>query len=278
MKTNTGIYKIINIENKKVYVGSSVNLKSRKYEHYRNLKNNKHCNTYLQRAYNKYGKDNFKWEVLEYVEYNEDKSMLKKNLLEREQHWINFLDVCDRKKGYNILTNAGSNLGMKVSEETKNKMRVFMSGNKYSLGNILSEDTKRMISENHSRHNIKRVVNLTTGNIFDSITDASRYYGISENHISSVCKGKRQTTGGYKWAYVTDSGSINKTPDVCFEHKGRMEATKVSEIRNSTLSSEELAIKYEVHKITIDRIRGNKTWKNGKDYKLKELMADELSR
>ena len=49
MKTNCGVYQITNLVNKKVYTGSSENLKSRKYIHYNYLKNNKHENDYFKR-------------------------------------------------------------------------------------------------------------------------------------------------------------------------------------------------------------------------------------
>ena len=62
---NKGIYKIINILNQKYYVGSSINLEERKQKHFRTLRRNKHVNDYLQNAWNKYGEENFKWEIVE---------------------------------------------------------------------------------------------------------------------------------------------------------------------------------------------------------------------
>jgi group I intron endonuclease len=60
-----GIYKILNIKNNKVYVGSSINLSNREYKHFWMLTNNSHDNLYLQNSFNKFGKDFFKFEVLE---------------------------------------------------------------------------------------------------------------------------------------------------------------------------------------------------------------------
>ena len=53
----SGIYQIRNLVNGKIYVGSSVNLETRKTPHYWELENNRHNNQHLQRAYNKYGLD-----------------------------------------------------------------------------------------------------------------------------------------------------------------------------------------------------------------------------
>lgn len=60
-----GIYKITNIINNKYYVGSSLDLMSRKANHFRKLKTNRHHCAHLQNAWNKYGEENFKWEVIE---------------------------------------------------------------------------------------------------------------------------------------------------------------------------------------------------------------------
>lgn len=41
-------------------------------------------------------------------------------------------------------------------------------------------------------------------NRFESIADASRYLNISEGNISSVCSGRTQKTGGFRWMYKED--------------------------------------------------------------------------
>ena len=168
--TNCGVYKIVNtLPNEcdgicKVYVGSSVNLKSRKYEHFRLLKNNKHCNKHLQRAYNKFGAKYFIFEVIEYLDSNLDRALLRAELLKKEQSWMNSLKVCEEegKYGYNFLPTAGSPLGTKrdspsketrerigraqrgkiVSEDTRKKLGASKKGNKYWLGKNHSEESK----------------------------------------------------------------------------------------------------------------------------------------
>jgi group I intron endonuclease len=76
----TGIYGIRNTINQKLYIGSSKNIDNRVYNHFSNLKNNNHKNKHLQAAYNKYGKDVFKIEILE--------SCTREVLLQREQYYI----------------------------------------------------------------------------------------------------------------------------------------------------------------------------------------------
>ncbi len=60
----SGIYIIRNIVNGKCYIGSSKNCYTRKRKHFSELDRNNHRNSHLQRAHNKYGKDNFTFEVL----------------------------------------------------------------------------------------------------------------------------------------------------------------------------------------------------------------------
>lgn len=62
----SGIYKIENILNGDFYVGSSIDVYKRYYQHRTLLKRNKHWSTHLQNSWNKYGADNFVFTVLEY--------------------------------------------------------------------------------------------------------------------------------------------------------------------------------------------------------------------
>ena len=64
---SSGIYKIANQVTGDFYIGSAIDLSSRKYNHWLSLKKQKHHNLYLQRAFNKYGKDFFKFEIIEHV-------------------------------------------------------------------------------------------------------------------------------------------------------------------------------------------------------------------
>ena len=53
------IYHIINTVNNKRYIGQTINFQVRKNTHLRNLRDNKHHSLKLQRAWNKYGEENF---------------------------------------------------------------------------------------------------------------------------------------------------------------------------------------------------------------------------
>jgi len=84
-----GIYKITNNINNKVYIGQSINIEQR-------WKNHKHFekereNYPLYKAFQKYGINNFSFEIIEECEPEE--------LNEKEEYWINYYDSYDN--GYN---------------------------------------------------------------------------------------------------------------------------------------------------------------------------------
>lgn len=79
-----GIYKIINVKNKKFYIGSSINIEKRKYHHINSLRKDKHFNRHLQRAFNKYGEEWFEFSIIE-------KEVELDKLTEREQYYIDTL-------------------------------------------------------------------------------------------------------------------------------------------------------------------------------------------
>lgn len=60
----SGVYRIINTKNGKFYIGSSNNLSRRKREHFHTLRNGTNHSLILQKAFNKYGESNFKFEIL----------------------------------------------------------------------------------------------------------------------------------------------------------------------------------------------------------------------
>lgn len=110
-----GIYKITNITNNKSYIGSSVNIKSRWRQHKSCLRKGTHHCIGLQRAWNKYGENNFEFSILEIVE---DKTLI----LHRETFYINQFKSANGRDGYNSLPIAGSPLGTKPSDATRQKM------------------------------------------------------------------------------------------------------------------------------------------------------------
>lgn len=128
----SGVYKITNISNKKIYIGSSKRLGSRWSGHKHKLRLNQHHCRHLQFSWNKYGESSFIFEVLEYCE------PIREILLTVEQKYLDLL-----LPEYNSYTIAGSNKGNKLSEEHKLKISL---GNK---GKIMSEESRKRMSLSH---------------------------------------------------------------------------------------------------------------------------------
>jgi group I intron endonuclease len=120
MKTyeNAGIYKIENLVNGKIYIGSSVDIKNRWRQHLGYFRSGKHGNLHFQRAWDKYGEENFKFDIMEKC----DSSILS----EREQFYIDFFDAC--RSGYNISPTAGNNCGIIFSEQARRNMALAQIG------------------------------------------------------------------------------------------------------------------------------------------------------
>ena len=81
----SGIYQIRNLVNNKIYIGSTVDIKTRWRTHKNNLRRNlDRPNKYLQNSWNKHGENNFIFELIEEVGDREI-------LLTREQHYLDKL-------------------------------------------------------------------------------------------------------------------------------------------------------------------------------------------
>ncbi len=147
----SGIYKIRNIINGKLYIGSAAKISIRLIRHKCDLNKKRHDNILLQRAWNKYGSDAFEFKIIEVII-----EPTKQKLIEREQFWIDWLK-CVAPNGYNLRPIANNMLGFKHSEETKRKMSFVQKGRivskearaKTSLANKgfkHTEETKKKMS------------------------------------------------------------------------------------------------------------------------------------
>jgi group I intron endonuclease len=152
-----GIYTIFNNISRKIYVGSSINIKARWDIHRKHLRTGVHGNHYLQRSFDKYGEEAFEFYIQEVVDC-EDRD---DTLYAREQYWLDFYrEFLGRKSVYNAGDIAKSpNRGRHPSEETLEKQRealhnrVWTDEAKANLsralkGRIISEDHKKKIGIN----------------------------------------------------------------------------------------------------------------------------------
>lgn len=193
MNKVSGIYLITNIIENKNYVGRSVNCFERFSKHKSLLRKNIHHNQHLQNSWNKYGNENFIFEIIDecYIEY----------LPSLENWWCNMLNVHDREYGYNIEP-TGSFGRICASNETKEKIRISNTGKKCSeetklilreinTGKKCSEETKSILRNNKLNQPIDVYDNL--GNFiqtYKSIRDCSRNLNIDNKCIKRCILGE----------------------------------------------------------------------------------------
>ncbi len=110
----SGIYKITNLYNGKVYIGQSQNIYERRKEHFSALYRGYHPNALMQEDYKKYGKY-FRWDVVEFCAENK--------LNEREKYWIDT---------YNSFAPNGYNVDWKpYKRKVKKEVRAYYPQHKY---------------------------------------------------------------------------------------------------------------------------------------------------
>lgn len=110
-KNRSGIYKIINNINDKIYIGSAYNLYKGFKEHKWALNKKRHHNIQLSRFIEKYNIDTLSFELIEYVNIN----MLE----EREQYCINKYKTILFNESFDVKS---FNRNKKLSIEHKNKI------------------------------------------------------------------------------------------------------------------------------------------------------------
>ena len=246
MKKNIcGIYEIINVVNKKRYIGKSVDIDARWCHHIRSLNNNKHHNRHLQKAWNKYGEHNFQFSVIEVCEEFE--------LNQKEMHYIAKFNSTDSQYGYNLTFGGEGNVP--TDDVRTRKSQLFSGENNPMFGrkgclspvygirktqeqiqNMIDSrwteekrlaNSVRVIGKNNpmfgrvgaQNSESRAVMCVETGMIFESMSLAAKWCHLKNSPmIGQVCLGKRKSAGKHPitgeklhWKYVdiTNQCEIN---------------------------------------------------------------------
>jgi group I intron endonuclease len=244
------IYKITNLLNGKCYIGQTIRSPTERWSYH---KFNNNGDTAIHRAIQKYGLDNFSFDVIDFAE-NPDM------LDHKENFWADcYNSYTSSGFGYNVRqcgqgkggahsdeTKAKlskAHLGLMHSDETKKKISIARTGVPKSDGtkrnmcmaqrgiikSPTTEETKRLLSKHMKelwadqeyceKHllfilrggrngNATPVRCVETGEVFLSIIEAGIAKGIkSPINISTVCRGKQKTCGGFHWEYIKTEGN-----------------------------------------------------------------------
>ena len=192
-----GIYQIINIINKKKYIGQSINIKDRIIRHRYQLNNNIHNNHKLQNAWNKYGKNAFRFEIL--IRCN--KKSLKK--LEKQE-----VQKIPKNYRYNISQNYNNLYGINNPFYGKKHKKGFKqrlssiakarTGDKNpNYGNRYSVQTRIKAGHNKktklTKQQVKKIINIENMT-HQEIADR---YQVSRSVITRIKNGQR-------WGLITN--------------------------------------------------------------------------
>lgn len=268
----SGIYRILNSKNGKMYIGSSKNLRERKINHFSMLRNNSHHSLHLQRAWNKsLNKSDFVFEILEYCE--------ESLLIEKENYYLDSLCMSKdyiensnkafRKICYNTLPFAQKGFSGKHSPETREKLKYC---NPYR---------KQILVYNSEGEYVETMF---------SSPEVSKKYNLSKSALLNLCKkkvyiGKKSP---YLFGFIDDEDFIDfieksSKPIVYIDKKiGKKydrEKRKLSSKFKKTLvefDSEKIVFKSQIEAaeyLNIHPSNFNRILKSGKKYKKKYFLS-----
>ena len=225
------IYKTTNLKNDKFYVGKDSN------------NNPKYLGsgTLLIKAINKYGRKNFKKEILEFCSS-------QKELNKREIFWIKTLNATDRNIAYNIKEGGE---GGPLDDNTKMLISKALTGrtlseeHKKNLSRTFSEEHKKKISEKH--HDVSGSANPMFG----------------KKHSQKVIEASRKRATGRKLSKETKL-KMSKTRQGKLNSNAKLSKEKVLKIRDThskgQLSYREIGKIYGVQRACIYKIVNFLTW------------------
>ena len=215
MKKKGIIYTVTNKETKMVYVGlTTKSLEERKKDH---LKKSKKGKSYaFQNAIATHGPDAFRWEKVDYASTIDD-------LAQKEKAYI--LKYNSKEDGYNqseggeiqksvyqydvstgILVNKYSSLsiaGATVNLTKQDLSKVCLSVNKVSKGSVWTYSSTYPIGIKDHRKKVVQQLTLdgTLITEYKSVSEASKLAGCNKTSIAKVCRGERQSCGGFSWKF-----------------------------------------------------------------------------
>ena len=173
-----GIYKIKNNVNNKVYIGSSNDIERRFRKHKTELNCGKHYNEHLGRAYKKYGKDAFSFEILELCDLE--------SLMDKECFYMLLHNALE--EGYNMTR-------PRMHPHLKNPEKYSALMSKAMMGKTPSNFESMQKSRWTAVDVYKDGVFFRT---FDSQREVERFLGVTRGNVYNFLKGKTPSLKGFE--------------------------------------------------------------------------------
>jgi len=196
------VYSIQNTQNGKRYIGSTVNFPGRKRVHLWMLRHNRHHSILLQRSWNKYGEDCFKFEILFESEDSKIQIQMEQKFMDELKPELNICPVAGVRSGFSHSDECKKRISIKVkqmcadgeisrpdrtgykqSEETKAKIGAAHKGRVFSDTTL----EKMRLAKRAKAHPLT-IQNIDTGEIFvfSSKHEASSTLKIDRKELSKA--------------------------------------------------------------------------------------------
>lgn len=238
------IYKITNIVNKKLYIGQTVDPKTRWSRHKSDARLNKKYNYHLYDAIRKYGVENFIFEIVACCKTIEDADFI-------EIYCIKQFNSTDREFGYN--KHMGGQSRREVTEETKKKISESNKGRTSPmLGQHHSNETKEILSA-ANKGNQNRLGSKVSDKTKQKLRDLNLGRTVSEQTLDKMSQSMiGKNSGSRNGMFGKRSPLAKLTMD---------DALKIRVEYNTTdISMLDLSKKYFVSKKTILNVIHNKIY------------------
>lgn len=177
-----GIYKITNTVNGKVYIGKSHNIEERFKQHIEGLNGKRNHNPHFQSAWNKYGKSNFKFEIIHPL-----KKYVEGDISDLEVYYISKYNSTDANYGYNFQCGGQ---GGKLSERHK---EIIKQQSQFKNASLTYEEVVQIKLALYcliDKRELSEIFNVDIG-VIKSISEARNYYYVCEE-LNDKIKGLKQ--------------------------------------------------------------------------------------
>jgi len=206
---SSGIYKIVNMINGKVYIGKTINFRKR-YTNYKcKFKNQdvRGINEYFLNSINKHGAENFKFSVVEVCSPSD--------AAERELYWMDQYDSLNPKKGYNLRRD--SSTGLIVDQRTRDKIserikKEYAEGvrnakdvsdffsNFWKNNPCVKENMKASVSKARMSYFLQSSLEGQPITLWEGINQIiENNKGFKFQNIYAACNGSKKSYRGYRW-------------------------------------------------------------------------------
>ena len=231
-----GIYKITNKINNKIYIGQSIDIERRWWEH----KHDDNHNSLIHLAIKKYGEKNFTFEIIEECNQNQ--------LDEREQYWIKTYNSFE--EGYNLTRGGNSGFYYDITaiyKEYEKLQNIAQTAKVIGCSAGTVRKVIRFYGINHSEmQEDKPVEQIDTKTLkviktYATIQDAADAMKVNRDAISMAASGKHNSSSGYFWRFVGDNTKTFE-PQQVKRHKRKVQQfSKEGLLLNEYISCAEAA-------------------------------------